>query len=239
VANEQPGALEALDDELRRWIAAAVDEEVEVSLVAPGTPSEKSPAAGSVRAYLTALEPAPANAAERNAPLEFRVKYLITVSADNPRREHRLLGQLVTDALEHRHGELDLTGPSEATWRAFGVAPRPAFFLRLPVRIERPARDLHRVTQPPIVRSGRARPLVGRVLGPEEVPVAGALIEYEPLHATARSDPRGWFRFPSVLSSDAAQEITIRARGESRSFPFNTEPMRGEPMVFRMTFGGV
>ena len=219
------------DEAIQGWVASVVDDAATVSLAPPAADAAGS-AKAEVRAYLIGLAPAPP-ARERVPPWQFTARYLVTSWGGGPAEEHRLLGRLVVAALHDRPEELDLAPPPHEVWVSFGVPPRPAFTLQVPLRVERPVRATPLVLKPVVLRPQPAVTVVGRVLGLEDIPLAGALVKHVELGRTARTDRKGMFRFAMVPAGDEGQTLTVYAKGKQMSFSMKPQQGRGEPMVIR------
>jgi hypothetical protein len=98
-------------------------------------------------------------------------------------------------------------------WLALGVVPRPAFILRVPLRLARPEPATGIVLHPIIINDAPVRALIGRLVGPGNIPLAGARLELPSLHLATRSDHRGFFRFPPIPADPLPTELVITARG--------------------------
>ena len=201
--------IDETDDRLSAWIAATVGDSVPVSLAAPGSPT---PPHG-VSCYLLDVVPAPAERSARSAPLQVALRYLITTWDDDARTAHRLLGQLVFAALSDASFEVERDPLAPELWRALGTAPRPSFVLRVPVRVEREQPTAPRVRERLRIDSGLLTPLIGRVLGPGDIPVANARVEVLGLDVEVMTDRLGRFRVPTVPSGGRPLRLRVAARG--------------------------
>lgn len=220
--------IDRVDAELKDWIqSVARGAEVWTS-----PPSDEREAAH-IGLYLFALAEAPTRRGREVNALEIRLRYLITSSAPTPEEAHRLLGEVVFASLEREDFEVELGQVSPELWSGFGIHPRPAFILQVPLRRER------HVPAPPRVKTlvTRAVPteaLVGQVLGPGDLPIAGAFVELPALTLVTQTDHRGWFRFPRVPAEPRSHAIRVRAKGEVHSFDAVSAPGAGEPVTLRL-----
>lgn len=201
--------IDEVDQRLKGWVGEVVGD-IPIFLAAP----ERESRGHGVRLYLLELGAAPPARSVRRVPLQFSVCYLVTVDAETPERAHQLLGELVFAALEAPGFEVDLSAPPLELWTALGVSPQPAFRLRLPVRRERAEPNVRRVSFPLVTQSVKNEVLVGRVVGPGDVPIPGALVELPSLKLSTRTDARGGFRFPLVPSLESIGRLEVRAKGE-------------------------
>lgn len=217
------------DQSVQSWIGGIIGEETKVSALppsaAPGTHAE-------VRAYLCALAPAPP-LRERVPPYQLIARYLVTSWAKDPADEHRLIGRLLGAALRERADEVDLAPPPIELWRAFGAAPRPSFFLQVPVRVQRASKEAPLVVKPPVLRTVPTATLVGRVLGQNDIPLVNASVRHEELNVVARTDRRGVFRFGMVPASNDDQTITVSAKGKQVRVAVRPDQGRAKPILIR------
>jgi len=219
--------LDEADLKLKDW-AATVLEKTPVSFDAPTTPREGE----GVGMYLLEIADAFLPRSQRRAPLQVKLRYLVTTWASDAARAHHLLGQLLFAALEHEEYGVALAPPPASLWTAFGLSPRPSFILELPFRRERPEPKAPRVREV-LTQSVLAVPFVGRVLGPGDIPIPGAVVELPKTELFAETDADGWFRFPRVPSEPRARLLRVRAKGEVRAYTVENALAEGEPVTIR------
>src|SRR5208283_5349055 len=121
-------------------------------------------------------------------------------SADQPEEAHRLLGEIVFAAMDDPEFEVDLSPLPVNVWRAFGVPPQPSFILKVPVGKEKPKPKVGIVRQPLVVKWASLTSLHGIVLGPGDVALSGARVEFPGLDLVTHTDSNGRFRFSTVPS---------------------------------------
>jgi hypothetical protein len=109
---------------------------------------------------------------------------------------------------------VDLAPVPVVLWSALGVPPRPAFRLRVPLERERPMPAVPRVKEPLVIRTVPAEVLLGRVVGPGDIPIPDALVELPSMGLSARTDAKGRFRFASVPTDTPLGRLEVRAKGE-------------------------
>lgn len=221
--------IDEIDQRLKAWVGE-VSGEMPVSFAAPDLQAQNP----GVSLYLLELGAAPPARSLRRVPLQFSVCYLVTVTADTPERAHQLLGELVFSALDTPEFEVDLGAIPVELWTALGVSPQPAFRLRLPVRREREEPVVRRVGFPLFEHTLPNEALLGRVVGPGDVPIPGALVELPALKLSTRTDARGCFRFPLVPPLESLGRLEVRAKGEV--FHVGNEALTSESgqLVIRM-----
>jgi len=204
--------IDAIDRELLEWLKATVPK----TMVSFGAPLAEAGDKPLVSCYLLALATAPPTRGASSggpAPQQFALRYLISVSAAAQEDAHRLLGPLVFAAMDRPGSEVELDMLPAELWIALGVVPRPAFLLRVPLRLARPEPTAGIVLHPIIINQSPLRPLAGRLVGPGDVPLAGARLELPSLQLSTRSDHRGHFTFPPIPMDPLPKELVITARG--------------------------
>jgi hypothetical protein len=116
-------------------------------------------------------------------------------------------------AMDRPDNEVELDPLPADLWLALGVVPRPAFVLRVPLRLARPEPTAGIVLHPIVINEAPLRSLSVRVLGPGDIPLAGARLELPSLGMAVRSDHRGHFTFPPIPIDPLPPELVISARG--------------------------
>jgi hypothetical protein len=162
------------------------------------------------------------------------LRYVVTAWADSPERAHHLLGELVLAALEQVELTVKLEPPSADTWSALGVLPQPCFVLQVPLRRERPQPDPKWVRHPLVARAVPITSLRGVLLGPGDVPLAGASVELAHLQRTVRADRKGRFHFETIPADSAGQSLTVKAKGREFRVDLEGPIADGEPVVIRL-----
>lgn len=204
--------IDAVDRELMEWLKAAAPKSA-VSLAPPPAEAPEQPAVSCYLLELASAPPARGLSTAGRPPLQLELRYLVSVSAASPVEAHRVFGPLVFAAMERPGCEVDLHAPPPALWQALGVVPRPAFLFQVPLRQERPEPAAGIVLHPIVINEAPLRALVGRVLGPGDVPLANARLELPKLRLTTRSDHRGEFRFPPIPCDPLPGVLMVSARG--------------------------
>lgn len=216
--------IERIDRRLAEW-AAAVLEGPRIELSPPGEGGDGS----GISLYLMDLRHAPAARGGERPPRQVVLRYLVTAWADEPTEAHRLLGELAFAAME-ADLEVELDPLPLELWRAFGVLPRPAFVLRMPLRRERPKPAVPRVRQPLVLRAEPTASLSGAVIGPGEMPIAGARVELPAIARSTHTDHRGRFAFAAVPAS-GTRTVRVTAKGREISVAAGAEE---GPLLIRL-----
>lgn len=224
--------FDAADEEVGRWVREILPD-AELRLTPP--PPAQQGDSPLVYLYLTELRTASAVRQDRRPPLTVGLCYLVAVGSQDPLQAHRWLGQLLFAAMENKRFEVDLQNLTHDTWRAFGLVPQPAFLLRFPFSLDRP-HEFQRVTQQPTVRPVPAVPFTGILLGPDEVPIAGARVTLAELGLTSTTDNDGRFRFAAVAPNSQPKRLRIQARGlEMETLAVPIPDRVSAPAIIRFT----
>lgn len=217
--------IDEADDQMLAW-AKRVVPDVPAS-IAPPPAKDGEPG---VRIHLLSLAPVPAARGAKRPPLELALRYLVTTSSANQADAHRWLGVLAFDAMDTTEWKVESDPPDVDVWRAFDVPPRPAFVVRVPLRLPRNDRQAPLVRKPLVVDMHATTALAGIVTGPEEVPIAGATVEIPSLQLFATTGDDGAFRFPQLPASSSITLI-VRAKRQTRTIRART----GEPLNVRIS----
>jgi hypothetical protein len=169
--------------------------------------------------YLMEVAPRPDERRDGARRLRASLRYLISTWAEKTERAHELLGDLLLAALQEPEFEVELESVHIDAWTAFRVPPRPSFVVRVPLGqdLQRPAAKL--VRQPLAVRASGIVSLNGTVLGPDDVPMAGASVELPALQLSTLTDWKGRFTLPAVPAEPAPKELLVKARGLEQRVP--------------------
>jgi len=208
---------------IEEWVRSV--EPMNLSFAAPIPAAERH-----VSLFLLDVISAPnmgAGSGDRTPPFQVLLRYLVSVVTDDPIESQRLLCALIFSAQARSEFEVELSSVSVDLWRAFDVSPRPAFLLRVPLRLEREEISVPRVRQAPELRHRRLRRLQGVVMGPGDLPVVDARVELPAARLVTQTDSRGRFFFAGVPSESRATAFRVQAK--SRELVGNLElPEREE-----------
>lgn len=179
---------------------------------------------------------------ERRTELRLALRYLATswaeVRADADALlcalAIRLLGRGADGPDGRSEVVVETAPPPLEVLAALGVPPRPALSISLSLDHVEIAAARPRVVQP-VVRSGPAAALRGRLLGPGEVPIAAAQVELPSLGRSAETDPAGYFQIVGVPAELQDRVVRVRARGVDHTFRL---PASGDggPLTLRLGF---
>ena len=205
-----------IDQRLRDW-AARIVPGMPVSLSFPVTP----PTGNGIAICLCDLSGDPPPRGPKRPPLQILLRYLVTAWAEDVTQAHECIFRLMFSALENAEFDVEREAVPLALWQAHGIAPRPAFLLRVPLRQEQPEPETRMVTKPLVVSHSGMRIVEGTVVGPGDVPLMDALVEAPFFNLVTRTDSRGRFRFPALPAQQAAHALRVTVKG--RELHVNTE----------------
>ena len=213
---------------MKAWAESVLDG-AEVLLTPPG-PARNGPG---LSLYLMRLVPEPPARGLKRPPLQLKLHYLVTAAAEDPERAHRLLGQMVFAAMAEPDMEIAPDPLPLEAWTAFGAEPRPSFTLVVPLRLERPQPETQLVRRPLVAKAAPLVGLFGLVLGPEDIPLAGARVDLPDLNLSQRTDRRGRFHFASIPGESRATSINVIAKGRRLPLTVDHPTSKTEPVVVR------
>jgi hypothetical protein len=140
---------------------------------------------------------------------ELSLRYLVTVAGPDPEAAHQLFGNLIVAALARPDWQVEMRQLEPAFWAAFGVAPRPALILSCPLVVTRPHR-VKAVRHPAEIRLAPVVYLHGRVLTPDNVPIAHARVEVAGTQAVTFTDEDGHFQLAALPPRDDDDSTSLR-----------------------------
>jgi hypothetical protein len=222
--------IERIGQEIRDWIGSVITG-AEVAL---GLPSDDAQRA-QVGLYLMDLSQSNCARVGKLHPLKINLRYLVTARSPRVEEAHRLLGDLIFAALqkpEKEAPEFEVVVeplPVEA-WVVLGSAPQPSFFLRAPLRLERPEPVVPIVKEPVVLQPSPMRALSGTVYESGGTPIMGARVELLTLGIATRTDEWGRFRFAGV-PSNGRLKLLAQAKGRTKEIDYS---VGDEPLEIRL-----
>jgi len=215
------------------WVRPAIGPEVDVRFGSVGD----SGLSDGKAVVLTLLDIAPSPTSRRGttpAPLQLRARYLVTVPGFEPTERGQCLAELAFLAGPLIRVELEPSPPSHTLWESLGVPARPALIVSVLLERERRSRPVSRVREPLVTRWAPAHPLTGVVMGPGDVPIAGALVEVEGFPLTTYSNHRGEFAFRSVPGVEPPPTLVVSAKGTHLRVRVGTGGGPEDPLLIRV-----
>jgi len=223
--------IERIGQEIKDWISSVITG-VEVAL---GLPDDGAQSA-QIGLYLMDLSQSNCARVGKLSPFKINLRYLVTARSPRAEEAHRLLGELIFAALqkpEKEAPEFEVVVeplPVEA-WAALGAPPQPSFFLRAPLRRERPEPEVPMVTEPVVLQPSPMRMLSGTVYESGGMPIMGARVELLTLGIATRTDEWGRFRFAGV-PSNGQLKLLVQAKGQTKEIDYS---IGDEPLEIRLS----
>jgi hypothetical protein len=219
-------------DEVDRRLADWAETVLGQNLVSLALPAPDAPGFG-VSVYLLELVHRPPARSIPQPHLDLTLRYLVTTWGSEPGESHRLLAELLFAAAANPEFEVELGSPPMQMWTALHVPPRPGFVLRVPLRKELPVHRAPLVRRPISIQVAPAGPLTGFCMGPEELPLTGALVELPALNVSTRTDRDGRFVFSSVPRDDARLVVRATAKGKTITVDAGARMAGAEPLLIQ------
>jgi len=222
--------IERIGQEIRDWIGSVITG-AEVVL---GLPSDDARGA-QIGLYLMDLSQSNCARVGKLPPFKINLRYLVTARSPRAEESHRLLGELIFAALrkpEKEAPEFEVVVeplPVEA-WAVLGAAPQPSFFLRAPLRSERPEPAVPIVKEPVVLQPSPMRVLSGVVYESGGMPIMGARVELLTLGIATRTDEWGRFRFVGA-PSNGQLKLLAQAKGRTKEIDYSAGD---EPLEIRL-----
>lgn len=219
--------IDQIDARLKAWVETVLGG-VSVTFAPP----RDTPAESVVHLYLYQAVPVLAAPDARRLPQRVMLHYLVAVRAEDALAAHKLLGDLIFAALENPDFDLNFDPLPPELWLALGTEPQPAFVLKVPLVRELPTPETQLVRQPMVTRITSTTSLQGVVLGGEDFPITGALVELPGYHLTQRTDSHGRFRFATVPADPPVKRVRVTAKGQVAEQEIDHSPT--EAVIIRL-----
>lgn len=226
--------IDRVDAQLSAWVEQAIG--ISRVIFAPPTEMLAESVDAQVTLHLFQIVPDLPPRNLQRAPLQVVLRYLVTAQAGTTEKAHRMLGELVFAAMESPEFQVDFDPLPAEFWLALGVIPQPAFVLRVPLVREREQPSAPLVRQP-VVRATSMAVLQGVVLGIDDLPVAGAVVEVPDLNLRHKTDGRGRFRFTAVPAEPPVRLLRILAKGRETDVALDPGIPASEPHIIRLQLG--
>jgi hypothetical protein len=211
------------DDRMLKWTQEVLGE-----AIASLNPPAKERQGRGIGIHLLEVVPEPTERATARPRLQLQLKYLITSWADSVGDAHHLLDQILEAAMQHPDFEIQTEMLTSSAWQAFGVQPQPCLTLRTRAWKELTPKPV-KLVRKMVLQTVPGIPLLGVVLGPEAIPIAGAIVELPALNLSTRTNPNGRFRFANVPASGGLHNLLVRAKGREMNVDLGdsaaTEPL--------------
>ena len=203
-----------IDERLRHCVTSAVGL-IEISDQAPADDTKGR----GVSLYLLDLVPSPQARNSRRPPLEISLRYLVSAFAEDPAGVNSVITSVMLAVMDNPDYQVEPDPVPVDLWIALKARPRPAFLLRTPLRQERPEQEAPLVRKPLVVKTAALVTVEGSVLGPEDIPLMGAVVEAPQVGRTARTDYKGRFKLDGMPAGFDQTTLIVTAKGRrARSY---------------------
>jgi hypothetical protein len=220
--------IDSIDKQLREWVRS-IAKGVHVDLAAPQSTAKET----AVSCYLLDVQNAVPGYRGHPRSFELSLRYLITVAGPNAEEAHRVFGNLIVAAMARADWQVEIRPLEPAFWAAFGVAPRPALFLRCPLGVSRPHR-VQRVRHLAEVRLAPVAVLSGVVVTPDDVPIARARVEIAGTEAVTFTDQDGHFQLSALPPRDEDDSTPLRVTAKGVEVLVADATRASKPLVIRL-----
>ena len=219
--------FDRIDKHLEIWAREVFKgRNLEISFAAPAAAAgaAENP---SVYLYLLDVIPAPPGRGVRLPPVQITLRYLVAPQAKTPGEAHELLGNLIVAAMENAAFEVEKEPLPLDVWRSFGIAPRPAFILRVPFKHERKEQIAPPVREPVTLKQAILESLQGEI-SLNRFPLVSDRVEIPELKLFTQTDADGKFRFAALPADPEDKNLVIRAKGREFSVSTSQAERRGK-----------
>lgn len=160
-------------------------------------------------------------------PLRLRARYIVT--ADGPiDKAIGLLDRVLVAAATADRYQLVLEPVPTSLWGTEGL-PRPSVLIDVSVQIAVPVPVVPRVSGELRLDGGAAiRAIIGRVLGPHNIPLSGMTVSVPATGSSVVTDTRGGFILPG---QPAGRSIVLQLSGRGLHLQVEVAPETTDPVV--------
>ena len=181
-----------VNNHLEIWVRDTLGKDILFSLNTPSAVPQKE----SINLYLLDINPGLEARGAGLPPLKLNLHYLVSAWDKETVKMHENLSSLAFSVLENKEWRIVERENLSSIWKDFGLPPRPSFIIEVPCRLKRTRKVAPPVTEPPILNNTPLEPLIGLLLGPNNLPVAGVRVEVPVAGLSAKTDHKGKFRIP-------------------------------------------
>ncbi len=219
--------ISAVNQNLASWVDSTIPN-LELTFQAPGDRDGND----GVSLYLMEFLPAVVTtAAAKKRAHQFQLRYLVSSWGDDAGQAQQNLSTLIFSAMENPDFQIDLEPISSQLWLAFGITPRPAFLLQLPLTLKRKEYLAPIIRYPLEIQQSSIVSLQGVVLGPEDIPVAQAKVEIPAYQLNTTTDSNGRFKFNTVPETPVIKKLKIKARNRVLEIEAKHDTKDAKPLI--------
>jgi hypothetical protein len=174
--------LEGAVQRIRGWFESFAQDDTHLSM---GLAIKTGSAEPGINVHLLDVIGDPPARDNKPPPLQLTLSYLVTAWSDDGKPADDLLLKAAFAAMKDPSLEVILAPTAVELWRAFELAPRAAFLLRVPVRVAQVVPRAKPVTSTKFVTT-QVRPVTGVVVDHLDRPLMDATVELIGLGRTAK-----------------------------------------------------
>lgn len=200
-----PRDAEDVSTDLANWVSSCL-KDIKPTLVS----ASKQDIGDGAEIRLVRANPSPEPRARDRVNLTVSLDYLITLKSPEPLVEHRLLVELAMAAMESADFQIIDQAMALELCRSMGLPSCACLLVRAELRRSRALEQAPLVRSPAVTRLMDLNSVEGTVVGPGDVPVAGAVVSLNLSDRRVVTGPTGKFRFP--IPSGVAARATVKAR---------------------------
>jgi hypothetical protein len=216
-------------EQITQDLLAAIKQAVPGVTIGATSPGNPPTGAGIALALLGAAPRATPLARDRKRSV-LALDYLVAIRLGDPLTEHRALCALAFAMLEAEGYEIVGEVAVADACRAVGWPPCTGLVVRVEAVRERALPQAPLVRFPAITTLAPLAAAEGQVLGPGDVPIAGAVVTLAGHERSMTTGPDGRFRF--AVPDGTAPKVAVRARGRRVEHTLATD--RSNPIPFPM-----
>ncbi|MBO4160870.1 carboxypeptidase-like regulatory domain-containing protein [Micromonospora antibiotica] len=217
------GPVEAATAALAAWLAGVAGEDVPV-----GPPTDGG---AGLTLWPLALRPArQTRGTGTREPYRFTIRYLVSAAGPTALAG---LDRILTAAAGAGEPELVLEAGDPALWVTLGVTPRPALLVDVPAQVTPASPVAPPVLHPLRLHRLALRDLAGRVIGPQQQPLAALRVELVGTPYATHTDAGGRFRIAGVPHDPEhpGRPVRLRLVGRGRTLTAEVDPADADLVI--------
>jgi Carboxypeptidase regulatory-like domain/Pvc16 N-terminal domain len=222
--------IEQATGRLQSWIEASLGSTA-IVLRPPASEQEGE----GVSLYLFELRPEPVARSTKLNRVEVSLRYLITAWGDSS-KAHEFLDKLLVALTDHSDFQIEREPVPLEFWNALKVRPQPALVVRCKSSYDIPQRP-PKLVRKVVMDTVEAASLTGVLLGPDNIPIAGALVEFPSLQANTKTDESGRFTFP-LVPANGTGTLKIFAKGQELIVDLARAKQQTKPLSIQLNLEG-
>ena len=219
--------FEQADQEIKLWVKGVTDN------IEPGFAEPQDQIhANEINTYLYDFRQVPTSG--NRLINQFKLRYLVTTWSKEPEQAHALLGRLFQAALYDSKFQVETEPLPAECWRALKLSPRPSFFLCHILTLIRQQKTAPPITEAPGLTSVPLIPVLGRLTGPKDYPLAKTRIELPQFKRSVLTDNKGRFNFGQVSATVSPLKFRIHVKTLKSPVAYDYKDLDGNEIVINL-----